>query len=99
MAKELGMVMAVPSGKGKGLFIILQDALTHNCGNNKRIRLTSPDHAVLHDFQWLTSDLARCPTRMAEPIPASQPATLVALSPMEPFNPRIVGNLITFVNP
>jgi hypothetical protein len=70
------MVLAIPVGRG--LFSVLQEVLKHRCDNGSRVRLTSGVHSVLQDFRGLARDLARRPTRIAELVPASLPATLGA---------------------
>jgi hypothetical protein len=70
------MVLAIPGGGG--LFSVLQEVLKHRCDNGTRVRLTLGVHSVLQDFRGLASHLARRPTRIAELVPASLPATLGA---------------------
>jgi hypothetical protein len=70
------MVLAIPGGRG--LFGVFQEVLKHRCDNGSRVRLTSGVHSILQDFRGLARDLARRPTRIAELIPASLPATLGA---------------------
>jgi hypothetical protein len=70
------MVLAIP--RDRGFFSVLQEVLKHWCDNGHRVRLTAGVHSVLHDFRWLASDLSRHPTRIAELVPASLPATLGA---------------------
>jgi hypothetical protein len=70
------MVLAIPGGRA--IFSVLQEVLKHCCDNGSRVRLTSGVHSILHDFRGLARDLARRPTRIAELVPASLPATLGA---------------------
>jgi hypothetical protein len=70
------MVMSIPGGRG--LFCILQEALVHRCDNNNRLHLIHIVHVILHDFWWLSVDLAKRPTQIADIIPMRQPAPLEA---------------------
>jgi hypothetical protein len=70
------MVIAIPDGRG--LFIILQEILAHNCDKDSRLRISPDVHDILGDFRWFAQDLQRRPTQIAEIIPASEPATLGA---------------------
>jgi hypothetical protein len=70
------MVLAIPGGRG--LFIVLQDALCTKGEKGTRIRLSSAVHLVLADFRWLATDLTRWPTRIAEIIPKESPDTSCA---------------------
>jgi hypothetical protein len=70
------MTLSIPGMRG--LFSILQEILAHKCGTESRLRLSPDVHDTLGDFRWLAKDLQRRPTRIAEIIPASEPATLGA---------------------
>jgi hypothetical protein len=70
------MVLAIPGGRG--LFSVLQEVLKRRCDKGARVRLTHIVHSVLQDFRWLATDMAPRPTRIAELIPACNPATLGA---------------------
>jgi hypothetical protein len=68
------MVLAIPGGCG--LFSVLQEVLKRGCDKGTRVRLTPIVHSVLQDFRWLATDINHRPTRIAELIPARNPATL-----------------------
>jgi hypothetical protein len=70
------MVLAIPGERG--MFSVLQEVLKRQCDKGTRVRLTHIVHSVLQDFCWLATDMARRPTRIAELIPARNPATLGA---------------------
>lgn len=70
------MTLAIPGGRV--LLSILQEILAHKCDKDSRLRLSPDVHDILGDFRWLAKDLQRRPTRIAETIPASEPATLGA---------------------
>jgi hypothetical protein len=69
------MVLAIPGARG--LFSTLQQAFQEP-ESATRLRLHKHVHDFLDDFRWLARDLSTRPTRIAELIPASQPATLGA---------------------
>jgi hypothetical protein len=70
------MILAIPGGRG--LFSVVQEVLKIRCNKGTRVRLTHIVHSVLQDFHWLSTDMAHRPTRIAELIPARNPATLGA---------------------
>lgn len=59
------MSLAVPGLRG--LFSLLQDALTNH--RHKRVRLSPATHDFLDDIRWLTTDLEARPTRLREVVP------------------------------
>jgi hypothetical protein len=70
------MVLGIPGGKG--LFSVLQEALRTKCDHGSRVTLSSAVHHILENFRWLTQDLTRRPTRIADIIPKTKPDTLGA---------------------
>jgi hypothetical protein len=70
------MVLAVPGGKG--LFSVIQQVIKVRLENGARLRLTAEVHTILKDFGDLATDLRERPTRIAELIPSTIPATLGA---------------------
>ena len=70
------MVIALPGAKG--LFSILQEAFRHEDTHRHRLRLSSALHGFLADFRALALDIANRPTRIAELVPDSVPATIGA---------------------
>lgn len=70
------MSIAIPGATG--LFSLLQEAFRHEEPGRHRLRLTTKIHGFLDDFRWLANDIAARPTRIAELVPDSFPATLGA---------------------
>jgi hypothetical protein len=70
------MVLALP--ERKGIFNVLQQVLKVRSDGGRRLRLTAEVHTILKDFGDLATDLRERPTRIAELIPSTIPATLVA---------------------
>lgn len=66
--KSLGelrsMILAVPGGRG--LFSTLYLALSSPSAHSSRLRLTTTIRDALTDLHWLSTDLGRRPTRIAE---------------------------------
>jgi hypothetical protein len=54
------MILAIPGGKC--LFSVFQDVLRRKSDEGLKVRLSVTIREILHDFQWLASDLARRPT-------------------------------------
>lgn len=70
------MAIALPGAKG--LFSILQEAFRHEETSRKRLRLSATLHGFLDDFRALATDISQRPTRIAELVPDTIPATLGA---------------------
>jgi hypothetical protein len=67
------MILAVPGGKG--LFSVLHQVIKVRSECGRRLRLTAEVHTILKDFGNLATDLRERPTRRAELIPSTIPAT------------------------
>jgi hypothetical protein len=76
MGELRSMVLAVP--RGKGLFSVLQQVLKVRSEGGTQLRLTAEVRTVLEDFGDLATDLRERPTRIAELILSTIPATLGA---------------------
>lgn len=70
------MAIAIPGAKG--LFSILQEAFRHEDTRRRRLRLSSTLHGFLDDFRSLARDITSRPTRIAELVPDTFPATIGA---------------------
>ena len=70
------MSIALPGSLG--LFSVLQEAFRHEDPTRQRLNFSKALHGFLEDFCWLATDVASRPTRIAELVPDSVPATIGA---------------------